>query len=222
MAESLGSVESNAPPQRNGVVAKLFSLLPSEFLLGAIRHMTSTFDYSHCEMAFLLKDRSVLRSDKVNVISVAIHADVGVFMAPRKFHEEYEWHHVTCNETQMKAILFFAYQEQGKRFSAELMSKSVVNPGPDDRSVYFCSHFTMACLEFLPNPVFHFNRANAQTIDDIYAMVTSEEVRAKNVSSIPQAQSIALFGETQSDAVYVERPTKKEEELKKNATRKKV
>jgi hypothetical protein len=222
MAESLSAIEKNAPEQRNGIVARLFALLPKEFVIAGIRNMTATFAYTHCELAFALKDNSPMRTDQINVMNVAIHADVGVFMAPRKFHTEYEWVHVRCTETQMKAMLFFAYEEQGKRFSSELMSKSVVNPGPDDRSVYFCSHFTMACLEFLPFPVFHFNRANAQTIDDIYSMVSSDEVRAKEVNVVPQAQMTAIWGTDTARVEYVERPGQKEIEARKKAAKHKA
>jgi hypothetical protein len=122
----------------------------------------------------------------------------------------------------MKAMLFFAFEEQGKRFSVSLMSKSVVNPGPDDRAEYFCSQFTMACLERLPYPMFHFNRANAQSIDDIYRMVTTAEVRATNVVSIPQAQFKKIFGQAPTEPMFVDMSTAEEREAKKRAARKKV
>jgi hypothetical protein len=224
MASSLRDVESGAPTQRNGLVRRLFAWLPSEFLIVAIQHLTSTFTYTHCEMAFLLRNDSRLKTDSVNVLAVGIKADCGVFINPRKSYDDYEWHHVACDETRMKALLFFAFEEQGKRFSPQLMSKSVVNPGPDERSVYFCSHFTMACLEFLPQPAFHFNRANTLTIDHIHHMVTADDVRAHNVTSIPQAQFNAYFGSAAENtaAIYVERPTPAQEAALKGAKRKKI
>lgn len=197
MSQSLVSEERGAPAQRNGIVRTLIGLLPAEFRITAIREVTSTYAYSHCEMAFLIRRTSPLFNAEVNVLAVGINSDCGVFIAPRRFHEEYEWHHVRCEPARMIAMLYFAYTQQGKPFSAELMTKSVVMPGPDDRSVYFCSHFTMACLEFLPHAQFQLNRANAQSVDSIYAMVTGDkEVRATNVSEIPQALFTKTFGET--------------------------
>jgi len=226
MANSLRDEEAGGgvPPARNGLVRRLFALLPSEFLIVAIQHLTSTFTYTHCEMAFLLRNDSRLKTDTVNVLAVGIKADCGVFINPRKSYDDYEWHHVACDETRMKAMLFFACEEQGKRFSPQLMSKSVVNPGADERSVYFCSHFTMACLEFLPAPAFHLNRANTLSIDHIHHMVTADDVRAHNVTSIPQAQFNAYFGSAAENtaAIYVERPTPAQEAALKSAKRKKI
>lgn len=210
MSQSLVAEEHGAPSQRNGIFRRLLSMLPSEFRVTAIREMTSTYEYSHCEMAFLIKRTSPMFTSEVNVLAVGISSDCGVFIAPRRFHDEYEWHHVKCEPARMKAMLFFAYTEQGKPFSAELMTKSVVMPGPDDRTVYFCSHFTMACLEFLPYPQIHLNRANAQSVDGIYKMITQDkEMCATNVVDIPQALFTKTFGTVVAAHAVAPKSTKK-------------
>lgn len=224
MSQSLVSEERGAPAQRNGIFRTILSWLPSEFRVTAIREMTSTYEYSHCEMAFLMRRGAPLYTSEINVLAVGIQCDCGVFIAPRRFNEEYEWHHVKCDPARMKAMLFFAYTEQGKPFSAELMTKSVVMPGPDDRTVYFCSHFTMACLEFLPHPQFHFNRANAQSVDSIYKMVTRDaEVRATNIVDIPQALFTKTFGTVvaanSTKQVSVKKKTQAERDVAKAASR---
>lgn len=222
MADSLKTIEEGAPHQRNGVVRWLFSWLPEELLLSAIRYFTSNYKYTHCEMAFLLRRDSKLRTTDVNVLAVAVSSDCGVYVMPRRFNIEYEWHHVRCDEPHMIAMLFFAFEEQGKRFSRFMMSKSPITPGPDDRREYFCSHFTMACLERLPAPQFHFNRANAQSIDDIYEMATAENVRATHVVEVPNAQMTKLYGKATDLVLPQTQLTDAQKVAKERALRKKV
>src|SRR5271166_1857624 len=58
IGNSLSAMERGAPEQRNGIVRMLFSCLPQELLITAVREYTSGLRLTHCELAFYLKHHS--------------------------------------------------------------------------------------------------------------------------------------------------------------------
>ena len=180
---SLSALEQGAPEQRNGFMTRLFGWMPREVVADAVREFTAQQHNTHCELCFYVKEHA--KRNGLDVLGVALRA-VGVVIEMRSYkRDSYTWRHVLCTPKQMLSMIRFACAEQGKEYDDRMMAKSATEPGPDVRDAYFCSQFVMACLEHLPHPVFHFNRANTMTIDAIMHILGSKGVVCAVPAEVP-------------------------------------
>jgi hypothetical protein len=175
-------------------------LAPVSIMVAAVRGYASMLRYRHCEVAFWTR-HGALVDDSRSLVAVGVHNQC-VFIEKRNYDQQYYWVHVRCPEASLFAMLILAVQYRGTRFSMEAMSKSPVLPGPDtddDRQAgVFCSQLTMKLLSLLPYPAAQLNRANAQTVDDIFDILRNEDFHPDDetdlVGSIPEARLRHTFG----------------------------
>lgn len=186
-----------------GMLAVLGCCFPATFQVAVVRGYTSTLSYYHCEVAFFTRYGAV-KSDECSMIAVGVHNEEA-FIEARSYasrKDSYEWINVGCERESMLAMLALAIQMRGRRFSMSKMSRSAVIPGPDRSSIVgaddddnrdggggvFCSELTMKLLSLLPHPVAQLNRPNAQTVDDIMAIVSRPEFHPRvGVTDAPRS-----------------------------------
>lgn len=189
----------------------LASLLPYQLILLAIQGYTATLKYRHCELVLYLSPTGKARWGEDKILGVGLNSVQGVFILPRRYNTEYEWQHVTCNRASMLAMLHFAWTQRHKKFSLAGMTQLTIWPGPDDRTGYYCAHFTMACLEFLPFYDFHINPCNKMTIDDVYDLVIRKEHTPATIDEVTRVQFKRQFG----DDAFVGPPLRVDDDTRK-------
>lgn len=191
---------------------------PETFQVSAVRGYTSTLNYYHCEVAFFTRF-GVVKPGERSMIAVGVHNE-SAFIEARAYgtrKDDYEWVNVGCERESMLAMLALAIQMRGVRFSMTRMSRSAVIPGPhrdmsnwlneggegdwfgdgggDGGDGVFCSEMTMKLLSLLPHPVAQLNRPNAQTVDDIMAIVSRPEFHPRvGVTEAPRSQIHKAYG----------------------------
>lgn len=203
-----------------GLLAMLGCCFPETFQVAVVRGYTSTLSYYHCEVAFFTRYGAV-KNDERSMIAVGVHSEEA-FIEARSYGtkmDSYEWVNVGCERDSMIAMLALAIQMRGRRFSMSKMSRSAVSPGPDRSSVMrggldevdeeadaaagggdggggvFCSELTMKLLSLLPHPVAQLNRPNAQTVDDIMAIVSRPEFHPRvGVTDAPRSLYHKSYG----------------------------
>lgn len=173
---------------------RLFALLPSSILATAVSEYSSTLAFAHCEIALFFNYAGRAEFGGEKMLAIGVSSARGVFVWPRAYKELYRWVYVPCEKDSMYALLLFAWSERHKKFSPRSMTRTVTNPGPEDRSCWSCAHFTMACLENLPLPDFHLNPPNKVTTDDIYDLATRPDNSLSEVAELVPAQISQLYG----------------------------
>jgi len=173
--------------------SRFLALLPSNLLQAVVCEYWATLSYAHCEVAFFLNEYGKQRYGDQMVIGAGMNNE-GVFLSWRRYNSKYSWQHVRCDRLSMLAMLHYAWTQRGKPFSARHMTQMAIYPGPDQRERYFCAHFVMSLLEFLPLPAFHLNPCNKLTNDDVYHLVTRPENRPERVSEVSQVHYDSIFG----------------------------
>lgn len=177
----------------NSIAMCLFGALGRRFLVDVVTVYTHTLSYLHCEIALPLSTHGTALYGSNHVMAIGVNAREGVFVRPRKFHDEYTWSAVKCGEESMRSMLHFVYGERGKL--ARATTNVVLYPGPEKRDKYTCAQLVMACLEFLPLPVFHFNPGNKLTVDELFDLVSRRENAPTQMAKLTETQAKRVYGE---------------------------
>jgi len=150
---------------------------PVSLLTSAVRGYTSSVVYHHCEIGFRTHYGAV-EEGKETIVAVSVH-NTEVFVEARAFDTNYRWTYVQCDRQSMVAMLILANQMRSLRLDMTKLSRSVLAPGPETENAeaVFCSELTMKLISLLPFPAAQLNRPNAQTPDDVIAIVNRKEFK---------------------------------------------
>lgn len=200
-ANNLVDIESGhaTTVKEEGILARLrnvvVGMLPKEIAITAVRAYTSELKFIHCELGFFMNDVGMqnARTD-ADLLAVAINEEFNVYIAPRRFSPDFKWVNVRCSPEEMYAMLHYAHSLQGTRLSRKRMAQLATYPGPDRRDQLYCSHLTMACLQYIGTPGFQLNRANTLTIDEVYMICAAPENKPKTVPRMSTAQIDSMCG----------------------------
>lgn len=200
-AENLVDIEAGRvdSAQKQSFLSKLRNilvrLLPTEIAITAVRTYTSELKFKHCELGFFMNEEGQRRSRKgADMLAVAINEEFNVYIAPRHFSADFKWVNVRCSPIEMYAMLHYAHSLQGTKLCRKRMAQLATYPGPDRRDQLYCSHLTMACLQYIGTCGFHLNRPNTLTIDEVYMICAAEENRPVAVPRMSAAHMDAVFG----------------------------
>lgn len=180
-------VESLRKAARGHWSARLFSLLPTSLLGAAATGYTGSLQYIHCELAMFLTNEGIARYDGRDVLAITVTVE-GVVIKPRGMKPEYEWIHVACPPTNMRAMLHWCCSHHKKPYSLSRLSNVAVAPGRAQDREWFCVQLVMGALRFTPHPVCHENAINKATVDDLYDLLTSSKsIAPATVHKFPRA-----------------------------------
>jgi len=163
----------------NSIWSALSSLIPTSMITAAVQEFTASLDFVHCEAAFYLSEKGKEVFGDGHMLSITAQQKAPVHIYPRRFHDDYEWLNVSSDCNELRAIVGYCCDLQGKRFKYNAMAQCLTTPGPDRREKWYCSYLCATLLEFLSVAEGHLNRPNTLSIDDLYFILKLPEYRPK-------------------------------------------
>ena len=129
------------------------------------------FVYIHCEIAFEPNALGRKQHGADKMLAVLVNAKDNVAMRWRHYDNRYEWLQLRATRKQLEAMLKFACSTRGERFSAAQRDAAVVRPGVEQATGWYCTKHVATLLRSLDCEMFHFNRTNSLTCDELHTLV---------------------------------------------------
>jgi hypothetical protein len=140
-------------------------------LARAGQQFTAHFQYIHCEVVFVLSERGKTTQGADKLLAVFVNEGDNVSMRWRHFDKRYKWIALRANPYQIDSMLKFACVTRGEKFSRALTNSVATLPGSETQYGWYCAKHCATMLRALDCPMFHLNRTNIMTVDELYHMV---------------------------------------------------
>lgn len=142
-----------------------------KLLSQSVRSFTSNFSFTHVELAFPLSEVGARENGEDKLLAVFVSRSDNVGIRLRRFDERYKWFAVSTTSQQMCSMLKFACLTYGEKFSLKMLHNTVTSPGKENQPGWYCSKHVATMLRSLDCAMFHMNRTNTITVDELYHMV---------------------------------------------------
>lgn len=170
----------------------------------AVQSFTAYFKYTHCEVAFPLSEHGKHEQGPDKLLAVYVNGVDNVSMRWRHFDARYRWFSLRATERQIESMLKFACLTRGEPFSAPLRNSVATTPGRERQLGWYCSKHVASLLRALDCEMFHLERTNTITVDELYHMVECSDhlVPQHNVSMPPVLLEQVWGQEAVADVLY--------------------
>lgn len=142
-----------------------------DILTQVVKTFTAYFKYVHCEVAFELSEDGKREFGPDKLLASFVNTNENVSLKLRKFNHKYRWFNLRATPSELCSMLKLACVTVGQRFSASLRNNSVTFPGDENQYGWYCSKHVCTMLRSLNCEMFHLNRTNTVTVDELYHMV---------------------------------------------------
>lgn len=136
-----------------------------------VQSFTAHLRFMHCEVVFQPSETGKKRHGPDKLLAVFVNSNENVDMKWRKFNQKYVWFNLRATSDDIINMLKFACKTRGEPYSAELRNKTATFPGNENRPGWYCSKHVATMLRALPCEMFHLNRTNTITVDELYHMI---------------------------------------------------
>lgn len=175
-----------------------------DVLTKVVQTFTAHFQFVHCEVAFELSEsgKQAFGPDKLLASYVNTGENVGLKL--RHFNDKYRWFYLRATPEQISSMLKLACLTVGQKFSAELRNNAVTMPGNENNYGWYCSKHVATLLRTLDCEMFHLNRTNTITVDELYHMVENcNHFAAQHLRRLPPVVKESMFGaESVREIIY--------------------
>jgi|CXWL01.1.fsa_nt_gi hypothetical protein len=186
-----------------GAAAARFGFV-QHLLAKAVQSFTAYFKFTHCEVAFPLSERGKHEHGPDKLLAVFVNEVENVSMRWRHFDQRYRWFSLRATDQQIESMLKFACVTHGEPFSASLRNSVATTPGSEHVVGWYCSKHVASMLRALDCEMFHLERTNTITVDELFHMVEcSEHLAARHDVTLPPVQLEQRWGrEAVAEVLY--------------------
>lgn len=173
-----------------------------------VQSFTAHLQFIHCEVVFQPSETGKQRNGHDKLLAVFVNSNENVDMKWRKFNQKYIWYCLRANSEDLKNMLRFACKTRGEPYSAELRNKTATYPGSENKAGWYCSKHVATMLRALPCEMFHLNRTNTITVDELYHMVDQCDHKVlAGFSKTPPIVYENMYGkDAVNEILYAKRP----------------
>ena len=177
-----------------------------------VRTFTGHFAYVHTEVAFKLSENGKKEHGADKLLAVYVNTDENVGMRWRGFNPAYKWFYLKANHQQLDSMLKFACATCDEPFSKRLRDNAVTYPGQEEQHGWYCSKHVATMLQCLDCEMFHLNRTNTVTVDELHHMVEACGRNAPHLAPKPPILLEQLFSkESVQEVVYKKYQTREKQ-----------
>jgi len=176
-----------------------------EIMSVVVRTFTGHFQFVHTEIAFKLSETGKKTHGADKLLAVYVNTNENVGMRWRGFNASYKWFYLKANPAQLDSMLKFACATNGEPFSEKLRNNSVTFPGKEEQHGWYCSKHVATALRCLDCEMFHLNRTNTLTVDELYHMVDACGLNAPHLAQKAPVLLETIFSKESVDAVIYQK-----------------
>lgn len=176
------------------------------FISNVVRNFTAHMKFIHCEVGFEPSAAGKKKNGSDKLLAVFVNSNENVEIRWRKFNQKYVWFNVRANNEQIQSMLMFACVTRGEPYSSALRNSTATMPGSENQPGWYCSKHVATMLRSLPCEMFHLNRTNTITVDELHIMIDAcdHKIPTQNAKTPPIVYETMYGAEAVRNVLYAQ------------------